>query len=123
MMLHMVDFPRHQRAVYNGIDPRMTLPSTDPGGEVVDGTQRGDTQRRAVHASLERLVTAVTDNRQHMFVPLTSNARCMPRLTARLAVRFRALIIQFYRVGSDCWTSLERVWVVDRGSRVELTEL
>lgn len=69
-MLHVMDFPGCERPVQHGIDPGMTLPSTDPRREVVDGTEGGNAQRYTVHAGLEHLVTAVADDRQHMFVPL-----------------------------------------------------
>jgi len=123
MMLHVMNFPGCERPVQHGIDPGMTLPSTDPRREVVDSTEGGNAQRYTVHAGLEHLVTAVADDRQHMFVPLLSSARRMPRLTVSRVVCFRPsdnsdLSCEF---GFGHFSS--EPGLVDRGSPVGLTQL
>src|SRR5262245_48837312 len=88
MMTHVMDFPRGESAVEQGIDPRMPLPSTYPGSEVIRNAYRGNSKGRAVDARLENLVTAVADDRQHMSIPVLVGAMCMPPVRVESVAAF-----------------------------------
>ena len=105
MMSHVMDFPRGEGSVEYGINPGVALPSTNPGGEIVDSAQGGDTQGRTVHAGLESFVTAVADDRQHKcpVLPSMLQGACLTACPPSPRVSDR-VIIQIYLVSSVCWT-------------------
>ena len=75
MMAHVVILPGRERAIERRVDPGMTLAAGNPRSEVISGADRSDTQGRTVDAGLERFVTTVTEDRQHICL-IQSECKC-----------------------------------------------
>src|SRR5438874_6835373 len=84
---------RDQRRVQESVDCQVLLAPAQPGGRVVETAQRRDSERRRVHANLQRLaVAALEDFQVHGHMTTACKSKAITAQVSLQAVQHDAVV-------------------------------